>query len=90
MKTYLQAANQKPKVKHSTAKFAARYWATIDNVGKKVKNANGRTFVDKTHGFHSRPAKKNELRQANRTQHKQARRALKQELNNELNELDCS
>jgi len=86
MRTYLQDANQAPKAKHSTAKFAAKYWATLGHEGKKVTNKNGRVFVDKTHGFHSRPAKKAELRQANRAQHKQARRALKQELEIELNE----
>ena len=80
MSSYLEDAGLPPRRKYDTQMFAAKYWGTWGGKGKKFDRPNGSVGADKTLGFHSRPAKKQSLRQANRAINKVARRSLKKDL----------
>lgn len=82
----MESAGGGYRPKLSTQDFAAKYWGTWTPCGKKrmVTKTDGTQTTDKTAGFHSRPAKKESLRQANRAINKSARRLLKQQMEEEL------
>jgi hypothetical protein len=70
--------------------FATKYWGTWQSPGvlRKVVRSDGQVSTDKTAGFHSRPAKKQELRNANRALNKAARRSLARQLESMLHDND--
>ena len=82
MKTLRLCAGLRDKRKADVQNYPAKYWGTWTDEGSKrlACRSDGSVSVDKTAGFHSRPHKKEELRQANRAITKSARRMLKQQL----------
>ena len=82
MKSYHQLATGKHREKEDVQNHPAKYWGTMGR--EKVHRSDGSVSVDKTHGVNSRPHKKEELRNANRSMKKSARQKLKQDMMDEV------
>lgn len=84
-------AGIKPKRKlNPVCDQPGKYWATLDLESKPFERSDGTIGVDKTKGFHSRPGKKESLRQANRSYKKAARRELKNSMNEEVSNISSN
>ena len=82
MKSLFRDAVGKHRPKRSVQDHPAKYWGTgmhteIGNPRRKVKRSDGSISIDKTAGMNSRPHKKEQLRNANRSINKAARQRLK-------------
>lgn len=88
MKSLYQTATGKAKPKENVQNHPAKYWGTIRLNGKNtVVRSDGSVTTDKTAGVHSRPHKKEELRNVNRSINKTARKKLEKDMNQEVNDL---
>jgi hypothetical protein len=89
MKTLRQIAGGNTRRKYDVQNPPAKYWGTWTPQGKRrvVHRSDGSMSTDKTSGFHSRPAHKEQLRNANRSMNKRARQMLKQQLAQEARAL---
>lgn len=63
----------------------AKYWSTLGKKGRPFTRPDGTVSTDKTRGFHSRPGKKEAIRNENRSLNKRARQRLKDEIKKEIN-----
>lgn len=92
MKSLLHDAGSKPKPKRSVQDHPAKLWGTAMNTSvhsprRRIKRSDGSISIDKTHGMNSRPHKKQQLRNANRSITKSARQKLKKQLKEEVQEI---
>jgi hypothetical protein len=86
MKTLQALAGKRPRInKLSTDNYEARYWGCLFKKGRKFTRSDGTESSDRTFGFHSRPGKKEAIRNANRSVQKSARMMLKRQLADEVN-----
>jgi len=85
VKNLYHKATGKYKEKFDVQNHPAKYWGTLSLYGKRiVHRSDGAISVDKTIGVNSRPTKKQQLRNANRSMTKSARQLLKKEIREEL------